>query len=211
MTAGQLFAHARGLVRYAVWLPALLVAVLTPAAMAESGPRANENPLVVLETNHGNIVFELLAGDAPVSTANFLEYVRSGFYEGTIFHRVIPGFMIQGGGHTTDLERKQPRPSIQNEADNGLSNVRGAVAMARRNAPDSANSQFFVNVVDNPALDHRNKTAFGWGYAVFARVVEGMDVVDDIAASATTTTAGLADVPVVPVVIESARVLEPSP
>ncbi len=135
---------------------------------------------VVLETSEGNITLELDMARAPVTVLNFLKYVRSGYYDGTIFHRVIRDFMIQGGGFTADMQRKEPHAPIINEADNGLKNVRGSIAMARTFEPHSATAQFFINVKDNPFLDHSNKTPRGWGYAVFGHVIKGMDVVDKI-------------------------------
>ncbi len=164
---------------------------------------------VILETSKGEITLELYVAEAPVTTANFLEYVKAGFYDGTIFHRVIPNFVVQGGGLMPDMQRKETRGPIVNEADNGLLNTRGMVAMARTQDPHSASSQFFVNLANNEFLNHRSKTMRGWGYTIFARVVEGMDVVDQIAASAIGFDRGMGDVPVEPIVIESARVARP--
>ncbi len=141
---------------------------------------ASDNPRVKLTTSMGDIVLELDAGKAPKTVENFLNYVNSGFYDGTIFHRVISNFMIQGGGFTKDFQRKATNPPVKNEADNGLSNVRGTIAMARTSDPHSATAQFFINVVDNNFLDFRAKTMRGWGYAVFGKVIEGMDTVDKI-------------------------------
>lgn len=168
------------------------------------------NPLVVIETSMGDITVELLRGDAPVSVANFLTYVQASYYDGTVFHRVIRSFMIQGGGFTEDLERKMDglRGGILNEATNGLENQRGTVAMARTREPNSASSQFFINVEDNGSLDHRNTTQRGFGYAVFGRVTEGMDVVDDIRRVATRTADGMDDVPRETVLITTIRRLE---
>ena len=144
------------------------------------------NPVVVFATNHGDIAIELYADKAPISTANILAYVESGFYDGVIFHRVIPGFMVQAGGFDAQMKRRAPlRPTIKNEADNGLSNVRGSVAMARSQQVDSASSQFFINLVDKSRLDHRSKDARGYGYAVVGKVIEGMAVADKIAAQPT--------------------------
>ena len=137
-------------------------------------------PRVTLETTKGRIVIDLDEAKAPKTVANFLEYVRSGHYDGTIFHRVIPGFMVQGGGFTETMSQKPTRAPIQNEADNGLSNARGTIAMARTGDPHSASAQFFINVNDNRGLDHSGKNPQGWGYAVFGKVTEGMDVVDQI-------------------------------
>jgi cyclophilin family peptidyl-prolyl cis-trans isomerase len=141
---------------------------------------ASEKPHVLVETNLGSFELELFPDQAPKSVANFLEYVNSGFYNGTLFHRVIDGFMIQGGGFTPDYERKPTNASIVNEADNGLKNQRGTIAMARTMEPHSATAQFFINVKDNDFLDHTSKTPRGWGYAVFGKVIKGMDVVDKI-------------------------------
>jgi len=134
-------------------------------------------PRVLLSTSHGEIVLELNPEKAPATVENFLQYVNDGFYSGTIFHRVIEGFMIQGGGFDASFERKRTRAQIRNEADNGLKNLRYSIAMARTNAPHSASSQFFINSVDNPNLDHTSPTPRGWGYAVFGSVVEGQDIV----------------------------------
>ncbi len=161
--------------------------------------------MVKLETSKGDIVIELDDKAAPVTAANFLQYVNEGFYDGTIFHRVIPQFMIQGGGFTPDMQEKQTHPSIACESKNGLKNKRGTIAMARTSDPDSATSQFFISHVDNRYLDYvdyRNP-----GYAVFGKVVEGMDVVDSIAAVRTAQKGPYDDVPVEPVVIKSAKVV----
>ncbi len=167
---------------------------------------ANEpNPVVVMETSLGTIKVELDAVKAPKSTANFLRYVDEGFYDGTIFHRVIADFMIQGGGFAPDMKQKQAHEPIANEAANGLANVRGTLAMARTSVVDSATSQFFINVKDNAFLNHTGKSAGAFGYAVFAKVIEGMDVVDKIKSVATRSAGGHDDVPVQPVVIKSAK------
>ncbi len=142
--------------------------------------QAAENPRVLVETSQGSIELELYPEQAPKSVANFLDYVNNGFYNGTIFHRVIDGFMIQGGGFTPDMDRKETNAPIPNEADNGLKNLRGSIAMARTMDPHSATAQFFINVVDNDFLDHSSKTPRGWGYTVFGKVVKGMDTVDKI-------------------------------
>src|SRR5512135_1393588 len=165
------------------------------------------NPRVLIETSKGNITVELFPRNAPRSTANFLSYVKSGFYDGTIFHRVIPGFMIQGGGMTPDMADKPKGASIPDEADNGLKNLRGTLAMARMDAPDSATSQFFINVADNAFLDHRGKSYDTWGYAVFGQVVSGMDVVDAIVAVPRGDRGPYQDVPVEPVVMKRVTVL----
>lgn len=168
------------------------------------------NPEVKLQTNFGDIVIRLDSAAAPKTVANFLNYVNSKFYDGTIFHRVISNFMIQGGGMTADMSEKQTQPPIPNEADNGLKNIRRSIAMARRPDPNSATSQFFINVVDNPPLDFRSKTNAGWGYCVFGKVVQGMNVVDSIANVQTTTVGMNQNVPVKPVIIKSAVVLKPA-
>ena len=150
---------------------------------------------VKLSTSKGEITLELDAAKAPATVANFLQYVSDGFYAGTIFHRVIDGFMIQGGGLTEDMAQKATRAPVQNEADNGLSNVIGTIAMARTNDPHSATAQFFINVSDNLFLNHRAKSADGWGYCVFGKVTAGMDVVNAIKSSPTTRRAHMQDVP----------------
>ena len=152
-------------------------------------------PRVRMETSSGTLVIQLDARKAPATTENFLTYVDEGFYDGTIFHRVIKGFMIQGGGFDRDFKQKATLPPIQNEADNGLKNERGAIAMARTGDPHSATAQFFINSVDNAFLDHRKKNPQGWGYAVFGRVVKGIEVVDAISGVATGQHGPHADVP----------------
>ena len=169
------------------------------------GENAGEAPRVVLETNHGNIILELYPDKAPQSVGNFLAYVDEGYYSGTIFHRVIDGFMIQGGGFTDDMTQKSTKNGVPNEADNGLKNSLGTVAMARTTDPHSATSQFFINLVDNAPLDHTDKTPRGWGYTVFGKVVDGMDVVDAIAKAPTGTVGPFRDVPSETVVIISAQ------
>ncbi|HBP48760.1 peptidyl-prolyl cis-trans isomerase [Pseudomonas sp. FSL R10-0056] len=164
---------------------------------------------VKLSTNHGDIVIELNAEKAPITVANFIEYVKAGHYENTVFHRVIGNFMIQGGGFEPGMkEKKDKRPSIQNEADNGLPNEKYTVAMARTMEPHSASAQFFINVADNSFLNHSGKTAQGWGYAVFGKVVAGQDVVDKIKGVATTSKAGHQDVPKDDVIVEKAEIIE---
>lgn len=174
----------------------LIVAVAAAAADKKSGA-----PRVLFETSMGDIVIELDPEKAPKSVENFLTYAQSGFYDGTIFHRVIDGFMIQGGGFNEDMTQKPTGGTIENEADNGLKNKRGTIAMARRPDPHSASSQFFINTVDNRPLDHTGKNPQGWGYAVFGEVVEGMDVVDAIEKVKTGTKEMFQDVPIEPVVI----------
>ena len=157
--------------------------------------------MFVFETTHGIMKIEVYPEDASVTVENFLKYVDEGFYNGTIFHRVIPGFVIQGGGFDAEMDQKETHPPITNEADNGLKNLRGSLSMARTHAKDSATSQFFINLKDNDVLD---RGARDFGYAVFAKVVEGMDVVDKIAGVATGANGPHGDVPVEPVVVESA-------
>jgi cyclophilin family peptidyl-prolyl cis-trans isomerase len=166
-----------------------------------------ENPTAVVHTNKGDIHLELFAEQAPLSVENFINYANSGFYDGTIFHRVISHFMIQGGGFTPEMEKKPTAEPILNEASNGLSNKRGTIAMARTSDPHSATSQFFINVQDNMNLDYTGQAGpGGWGYAVFGRVTSGMEVVDDIRFAQTTTVGPFADVPVEPVIIERVEV-----
>lgn len=162
--------------------------------------------MVKLSTNYGDITIELNAEKAPITVANFLSYVEKGFYEGLVFHRVIKSFMIQGGGMDADMKQKPTDAPIENEADNGLSNDKYTIAMARTSVPDSATAQFFINVKDNDFLNHTAPTSSGWGYCVFGKVVEGMDVVDQIEAVSTASRGGHQDVPVEPVVITKAVV-----
>ena len=166
------------------------------------------NPQVRLETSAGPVTVELYEDKAPLTVANFLKYVDAGFYDGTLFHRVIRGFMIQGGGFDQNGQRKATRAPIQNEADNGLSNERGTLAMARTGDPHSATAQFFINLVDNGNLDFSGKNARGWGYAVFGEVTEGMDVVEKIKAVPTGTSGFHRDVPRESVTIQKAEMLE---
>jgi len=166
--------------------------------------------MVVMETSEGTIKIELWADKAPITVKNFLRYVDEGYYDGTVFHRVISNFMIQGGGMTPDLKSKATRDPIKNEAAPELKNDRGTIAMARTNMVNSATSQFFINVVDNDFLNHKSKTPMGWGYAVFGKVVEGMDVVDKIKDIPTTTQGQLENVPETPVVILSIKHVEQS-
>ncbi|MFV2081459.1 MAG: peptidylprolyl isomerase [bacterium] len=163
---------------------------------------------VTIETSKGIIVAELDQEKAPVTVDNFLTYTREGHYDGTIFHRVISGFMIQGGGITADMNDKSTHKPITNEADNGLKNLRGTLTMARTSQINSATSQFFINLVDNAFLEHRDKSAQGYGYAVFGRVIEGIDVVDAIAGVETGSVGGYSDVPVESVVINKVIVAE---
>jgi peptidyl-prolyl cis-trans isomerase A (cyclophilin A) len=177
------------------------------AGVSGAAGQAARNPVVLMETSLGNVKLVLFAKEAPISVKNFLDYVNDGFYDGTVFHRVIPKFMIQGGGFAADLIQKKTNPPIKNEADNGLKNLRGTLAMARTMVVDSATAQFFINAVDNGSLNHRDKTQQGYGYAVFGRASEGMDVVDKIVAVRTGVQKGFRDVPETPVVIKSMKVL----
>ena len=165
-----------------------------------------KNTVVKLKTSEGDILIELDTEKAPITTDNFLSYVKDGFYDATIFHRVIANFMIQGGGFTADMKQKKTHPNIKNEADNGLKNNRGTIAMARTPAPDSASSQFFINLKDNDFLNFKDKSMQGWGYCVFGKVISGMDVVDKIAAVNTGTKQGHQDVPQQAITIEKASI-----
>jgi cyclophilin family peptidyl-prolyl cis-trans isomerase len=181
----------------------LLATATLLAALAGAGaPALADNPKVLITTSKGPITAELYADKAPGTVKNFLEYVDAGFFDGTVFHRVIDGFMIQGGGYTESMERKETRDPIQNEADNGLKNERGTLAMARTGDPHSATAQFFINHQDNDFLDHTGKNPRGWGYTVFGKVTDGMDVVDAIATTPTGISAGMKDVPTTPILIE---------
>ncbi len=181
-----------------------MAGIMTPGTL---GASAQDNPVVVMETTHGNITIELLQDAAPITVENFLQYANDGFFAGTVFHRVIPGFMIQGGGLTANLSEKATRPPIRNEADNGLSNARGTISMARTSVVDSATAQFFINTVDNArSLDHRGTSPRDYGYAVFGRVTAGMDVVDAISGVSTGRQGPHQNVPVEPVVINSVTV-----
>jgi peptidyl-prolyl cis-trans isomerase B (cyclophilin B) len=180
----------------------LVMSVFTGPVLASEA-----RPQVKLATSLGDIVLELDREAAPETVDNFLAYVRDGFYDGTIFHRVIAGFMVQGGGFDADMNRKLTRSPIPNEADNRLPNRTGTIAMARTSDPHSASSQFFINVKDNDFLDHRGKTAKGWGYCVFGKVVSGMNVVRAIEKVPTTSRSRMRDVPETPVVIRQASVV----
>lgn len=188
-------------------LPVLLAAAffVTGTALAQA-PAAN--PKVLLKTSLGDITMELYPDKAPVTVKNILDYVETGFYDGLIFHRVIPNFMIQCGGLTAEMSAKSGNPPIKNEAGNGLKNVRGSLAMARTNVVDSATSQFFINLKDNAFLNFKSATPEGFGYCVFGKVVAGMDVVDAIAKVRTTSKRGHGDVPVEPITILSAAVVK---
>ncbi len=163
---------------------------------------------VKLTTTLGTITIQLNTEKAPISSKNFIEYVKEGFYDGTIFHRVIPDFMAQGGGFTADFEQKKTHATIKNEADNGLKNTRGSLAMARTSDPDSATAQFFINYKDTSFLDYTSSTQSGWGYAVFGEVIEGMDVVDEMAKQPTGNHGGHQDVPKTDIVITKAEIIE---
>ncbi len=171
-----------------------------------SAPALAQNPRVELKTSRGPIVVELYPDKAPKTVENFLQYVKSGFYNGTVFHRVIDGFMIQGGGMDSDLKEKPTRAPIMNEAINGLKNERGTLAMARTSNPNSATAQFFINLKDNDFLNFKSPTPQGWGYAVFGRVVQGMEVVGNIAKTPTGTVGQFENVPREPIIIQAATV-----
>lgn len=187
--------------KLATTLPAVLAFGLASSALAQG------NPVVVVETSLGNIEVELFEDKAPLSVKNFLAYANDGFYDGTVFHRVINNFMIQGGGYGADMKKKDTRPPIKNEADNGLKNERGTLAMARTNVVDSATAQFFINVTDNTFLNHRDTSPSGYGYAVFGKVTSGMDVVDKIRAVKTGACGPEAakDCPQTPIIIKSVK------
>jgi len=192
------------------WMKGFLVAVLSCAVAMMVGSEADaaaKNPQVKLTTTMGDIVLELYPDKAPATVANFLQYVKDGYYNGTVFHRVISTFMIQGGGMDANLKAKSTRAPIKNEADNGLKNEPYTVAMARTSDPNSATSQFFINVANNQPLNHTAKTPSGWGYAVFGRVIQGQDVVDKIKAVPTGRQGMYADVPTTPVTITQATMV----
>ena len=181
---------------------------LTAAAAVRPHNKGTKPMSVRMTTTQGDIVIELDAAKAPQTVANFLSYVKSGFYNGTIFHRVIPGFMIQGGGFEPGMQQKPTQAPIKNEADNGLPNLTGTIAMARTGDPNSATAQFFINVADNGFLNHSAPTAQGWGYCVFGKVTQGMDVVHAIEKVPTTTRMGMQDVPSQDVEIKTVTVVE---
>jgi len=173
-----------------------------------SSAQAGDLPRIQMHTNQGDIVVELDQGKAPKTVENFLQYCKEGFYDSTIFHRIIDNFMVQGGGFTQDFTHKKTRAAIQNEASNGLKNLRGTIAMARTSDPHSATAQFFINVADNGFLDHTAPTPQGWGYAVFGKVIEGMEVVDKIKAIPTGSGGPFPqDAPTTPVIIERCTVV----
>lgn len=190
---------------------AITVAVAPATGLTQDNSTSKQGAdmvTVTMETNKGVITLELDREKAPDSVENFVTYAKSGHYDGTIFHRVIPGFMIQGGGFDTSMQQKDTNPPIKNEAANGLKNNKGTVAMARTNVPDSATSQFFINVKDNDFLNHTSPTPQGWGYAVFGKVTDGMDVVESIENVSTANKGGQQDVPVSEVIIEKVTVQE---
>lgn len=187
---------------------ALSLSAQATTSSTTQGNTMSTNPKVLLQTNKGDITLELDAEKAPNTTQNFLNYVNAGFYNGTIFHRVINNFMIQGGGFEVGMKQKETNAPIENEANNGLKNDRYTIAMARTNDPHSATAQFFINVADNDFLNHTNPTPNGWGYAVFGKVVEGTDVVDSIKGVKTGNKGFHQDVPVEDVIIENATVVE---
>ena len=196
--------------RSAIVTIALAVGLLTGrcTVAGDEKPSNPNNPVAVIKTSQGTIEAELFQDKAPISTQNFRDYTKDKHYDGTVFHRVIPNFMIQGGGFTPDMKQKPTKPPIKNEAGNGQKNLRGTLAMARTPVVDSATSQFFINLRENDFLDHKGQTSQTFGYAVFGKVLKGMDVVDKIAAVDTTTKGMHEDVPSTPVVIESVQIRE---
>lgn len=186
----------------------MMLLLTTTFSFATENLMSDTSSKVKLTTSLGDIIIQLNSEKAPVSSANFLTYVNEGFYNGTIFHRVIPGFMAQGGGFDTSFDQKAVHDPIKNEADNGLPNKRGTLAMARTNVPDSATAQFFINYKDNSFLNYTSPTPSGWGYAVFGEVIEGMDVVDKMADQPTGNRSGHQDVPKTDIVIEKAEVIK---
>jgi len=192
------------------WIILVTFAASGVNAEVAKGPAqvGSVKPVVLLETSMGDILIQLDPQKAPLTVANFLNYVRSGFYDGTIFHRVARDFVIQGGGLTPELKPKPTNPPIQNEADNGLKNRRGTIAMARPIDVDSATSQFYFNLTDNRVLDHRDNSIQGYGYTVFGKIINGMEVVDRISLVETGKQKGMKYVPLTPVIIRSVRVLE---
>ncbi len=185
---------------------ALILCIIIGLPAILSAKEASK-PMVAIITSMGTIKVELYPDQSPQTVSNFLKYVRSGFYKDTIFHRVIPGFMIQGGGLTKDMKKKQTAKPIINEAFNGLKNLRGTIAMARTSFPHSATSQFFINVVDNPFLDFKGRSKTDWGYCVFGKIVDGMNVVDSIAEVPTSSIKGRKNVPIEPVIIKDIQLL----
>jgi peptidyl-prolyl cis-trans isomerase B (cyclophilin B) len=200
-----IMSHVFQRMNYAIMGVLLLVGMVFTNIGYAQGAKMDK---VLIQTSMGDIVVKLDTAKAPISTENFIAYVNDGFYNGTLFHRVIPGFMIQGGGFSADFSQKPTKSPIKNEAANGLKNKRGTLAMARTSDPNSATGQFFINLKDNSFLDYTSATPSGYGYAVFGEVVEGMDVVDKIAQVKTGSKNGHQDVPVEPVLIKT-MVLEP--
>ena len=186
-----------------ILLAVSIIVLMTGASMGQEN--AVSHPRVVMETSKGEIVLELYPDKAPLTVKNFLDYVDAGFYNGTIFHRVIPGFMLQGGGFTRDMQKKPTQAPVKNEAYNGLKNDRGTIAMARTADPHSASSQFFINSVDNTFLNYKGQTPSGWGYAVFGSVIKGMETADAISKVETGALGRFRDVPKTPVVIIKMR------
>jgi peptidyl-prolyl cis-trans isomerase B (cyclophilin B) len=186
----------------------IMLFLIPTLSFAKENTMSDTQSQVKLITSLGEIIIKLNTEKAPVSSANFLTYVNEGFYNGTIFHRVIPDFMAQGGGFDTGFKQKAVHAPIKNEANNGLTNRRGTLAMARTNDPNSATAQFFINLKDNSFLNHTSQTSSGWGYAVFGEVIEGMDVVDAMAKQATGNRGGHQDVPKTDIIIEKAEVIK---
>ncbi len=193
-------------VRVRAFVPAIAIALAGLALLPGISNADQDNPMIILETSMGDITLEMYSEDAPATVKNFMDYVESGFFDGMIFHRVIKGFMIQGGGHMTDMSQKPTGEPIVNEADNGLRNDAGTIAMARTSDPHSATAQFFINLEDNDFLNHTGKDPRGWGYAVFGRVTDGLDVVKAIGNVDTGQVGSHSDVPSEQVIIEKARV-----
>ena len=186
----------------------MMLSSITTLSFATENKMSDTSTKVKFTTTLGEITIQLNGEKAPISTANFLTYVNEGFYNGTIFHRIIPGFMAQGGGFDTSFNQKTVHAPIKNEANNGLTNKRGTIAMARTNVPDSATAQFFINYKDNEFLNYTSPTASGWGYAVFGEVLEGMDVIDAMAKEPTGNRGGHQDVPKTDIVIQKAEVIK---
>lgn len=189
-------------------MPVIILLLTTTLSFATENKMSQPQTKVKLTTSQGVIIIQLNTEKAPASSANFLTYVNEGFYNNTVFHRVIPGFMVQGGGFDTSFNQKTGHAPIQNEANNGLKNTRGSVAMARTNDPHSASSQFFINYKDNSFLDHTSPTPNGWGYAVFGEVIEGLDVADAMAKEPTGNRGPHSDVPKTDIIIEKAEVIK---
>jgi peptidyl-prolyl cis-trans isomerase B (cyclophilin B) len=185
----------------------LMLILTTTLSFATENTMSDTQSKVKFTTSLGEFVVQLNLEKAPISTKNFITYVKDGFYAGTIFHRIIPGFMAQGGGFDADFKQKEVHAPIKNEADNGLKNTKGTLAMARTGDPHSATAQFFINYKNNDFLDHTSQTTQGWGYAVFAEVIEGMDVVDAMAKAATGNRGGHQDVPKENIIIEKAEMI----